>query len=163
MYGAKVETPLFVAVSEGYISTVELLMKLLPDSCVAVNHKHQNILHIAVIQNNKDMIRCILEYCPKSCIDQILNGKDGNGNTPLHLLISQGCFVPELITHKGVDKMIENKVNWTPIDMLYFQDEVIVDQVRTDTKIFIYLQNIYYTPCIKSDKIHLYQCSMNCP
>ncbi|WOH15980.1 hypothetical protein DCAR_0935529 [Daucus carota subsp. sativus] len=131
MYGAKVETPLILAANRGYTSTVILLMELLPAlSCVAVNHKLQNILHIAVVQSNKVMIQSILAYCPKSCTNQILNAKDENGNTPLHLLISQGCFVKELIKHKGVDFLAKNHEKWIPLDMLYFQNEVIADQAE---------------------------------
>ncbi|XP_074382109.1 uncharacterized protein LOC141724020 [Apium graveolens] len=131
VYGASVETPLIIAAKKGYTSTVILLMKSLPDlSCLAVNHEHQNILHIAVVQSNKDMIQSILAHCPKSCTNQILNGKDGNSNTPLHLLISHGCFVTDLITHKGVDVMAKNNQNWTPLDMLYSQDKVTAEQVR---------------------------------
>ena len=130
LYGASVETPLMLAAKQGYTSTLILLMNLLPDlSCVAVNDKGQNILHIAVVQSNKDMIQSILAYCPESCTDKILNAKDVNGDTPLHLLIYHGCFVPDLIKHKRVNTMVENNQDWTPFDMLYFQDKVTADQV----------------------------------
>lgn len=53
-----------------------------------------------------------------------------NGDTPLHLLIKNGCFVPELINHKDVNIMARNKHNWTPLDMLYLNEDIIGDQVR---------------------------------
>ncbi|WOG90700.1 hypothetical protein DCAR_0309944 [Daucus carota subsp. sativus] len=128
VYGYQVPTPLCVAATEGHISTVKQLMTLLPWSCSQANHQGQNILHIAAFNRNKEMVRCILKYCPKDCINKIINDKDENGDTPLHLLISQGCFVPELINHKEADTLARNNQNWTPFDMLYSQDRVKGDQ-----------------------------------
>lgn len=51
------------------------------------------------------MIRCILKHCPKEYIEEILNYKDVAGDTTLHLLIREGCFVLELIKHNKVDTM----------------------------------------------------------
>lgn len=116
-------TPLYVAAESGHISTVIRLMQLLPLTCADVDHEGRNILHFAVIQGNKDMIRCILKHCPEKYIDKILNEKDINGDTPLHLVIREGCFVLELIKHKKVDRIARNNYDWTPLDMLYFQDK----------------------------------------
>ncbi|XP_074339526.1 protein ACCELERATED CELL DEATH 6-like isoform X2 [Apium graveolens] len=131
-----IESPLILAANKGFTSTLVLLMNLLPANlCVARDVKCQNILHIAVVQRDKRMIHNILAYCPRSCMDELLNAKDEDGNTPLHLLIAQGFFVPELIKHISVDVVAKNKQNWTPSDMLYFQEEITDEQARIKTEL----------------------------
>lgn len=130
VYREKVPTPLCLAAKEEHTSTVIQLMRLLPASlCATADYDGRNILHFAAMNRNKEMVRCILKHCPPNYTDKILNYKDCDGNTPLHLLIRKGCFVPELMKHKGVDTMAKNKKNWTPFDMLYFEDTIVDDQV----------------------------------
>ncbi|XP_074352050.1 target of rapamycin complex 2 subunit AVO2-like [Apium graveolens] len=125
-----IPTPLHVAAKEGHTSTVKKLMELLPaDLYVAADSlTGQNILHLAVLGNKKEMIRHILKNCPEEQIDKILNQQDVNGDTPLHLLIRNGFFVPEVIKHEKIDKMIKNKQYWTSFDMLYFKDQITAEQ-----------------------------------
>lgn len=140
VYKDKVSTPFHVAAEHKYTSTVIQLMKSWPASSsayTAINKHGQNILHLAAAENKKEMIQGILRYCPEKYKDKILEQQDANGDTPLHLLISNGCFIPELMKHKGLDTMAKNKKKWTPRDMLYFQEEIIGDQVRTSLKILI--------------------------
>ncbi|KAL8093313.1 uncharacterized protein LOC141692043 isoform X2 [Apium graveolens] len=127
-----VPTPLHVAAKEGYTCTLIKLMELLPaDLYVAADSiTHQNILHLAVLSSKKEMIVHIIKKCPEEHIDKMLNQQDVNGDTPLHLLIRDGCFVPELIKHKEIDRMVKNGQYWTSFDMLYFKDQIIADQVK---------------------------------
>ncbi|KAL1826898.1 hypothetical protein ACET3Z_005310 [Daucus carota] len=83
----------------------------------------------AAADNRKEMVQSVLKYCPNKYKDKILQQKDKNGDTPLHLLISHGCFIPALIKHKGLDTMARNKRDFTPRDMLYVEDATVVDQV----------------------------------
>lgn len=129
VYREKVPTPLCVAAKEEHTSTVILLMRLLPSLCATADYDGRNILHFAAMKSNKEMIRYILKCCPPNYTDKVLNHKDCDGNTPLHLLIREGCFVPELIKHKRVDTKAKNKRNWTPLDMLYSEDTIVADQV----------------------------------
>ncbi|XP_074352048.1 uncharacterized protein LOC141691209 [Apium graveolens] len=127
-----VPTPLHVAAKEGYTCTLIKLMELLPaDLYVAADSiTHQNILHLAVLSSKKEMIVHVIKKCPEEHIDKMLNQQDVNGDTPLHLLIRDGCFVPELIKHKEIDRMVKNGQYWTSFDMLYFKDQIIADQVK---------------------------------
>ncbi|WOH14015.1 hypothetical protein DCAR_0933530 [Daucus carota subsp. sativus] len=132
-YKDKVLTPLLVAAERGLTSTVIRLMQLWPTSSpayTAINKIGRNILHIAAAGNKLEMIQGILKYCPEIFKDEILKQQDDNGDTLLHLLISHGCFVPELIKHTGLDTMAKNKRNWTPLDMLYLRDDIIADQKK---------------------------------
>ncbi|KAL8090965.1 hypothetical protein AgCh_040148 [Apium graveolens] len=98
----------------------------------ATDENGRNILHLAAADNRKEMVKGILKYCPEKYKDLILKQQDtsGDGDTPLHLLISHGCYIPELINHKGLDTMAKNKKKFTPRDMLYFKNEIIADQVQ---------------------------------
>lgn len=127
-----VPTPLHVAAKEGHTSTLMKLMELLPAYLyvAADSLTRQNILHLAVLASKKEMIVHVIEKCPEEHIDEMLNQQDVNGDTPLHLLIRDGCFVPELIKHKEIDRMVKNRQYWTSFDMLYFKDQIIADQVR---------------------------------
>ncbi|KAL8158092.1 hypothetical protein AgCh_002701 [Apium graveolens] len=126
------DPPLILAVKKGYISTTVLLMYLLPDKSIVYTTmwSRRNILHIAVLRKNKEMIHTILEHSPRSLLHKIINGQDEDGNTPLHLLIEYGFFVPELIKHNLVDMMVRNEKDQTPLDMLYSEEEVISHQAK---------------------------------
>ncbi|KAL8090981.1 hypothetical protein AgCh_040164 [Apium graveolens] len=140
VYGNMVSTPFHVAVKHGYTSTLLQLMELWPISSsasvssnspyTAVDKDGRNILHLAAADNNKEMVQGILKYCPEKYKSKILKQQDFNGDTPLHLLISNGCYIPELIKHKGLDTMAKNKNKFTPRDMLYVKDELVADQVH---------------------------------
>lgn len=108
VYKDLVSTPLQVAAENGYTYTVIRLMQLWPISSsalTAVNKNGRNILHLAAAQNKAKMIQGILEYCSEKYKDKMLKEQDANGDTPLHVVISNGCFVPELIKYKGHDTM----------------------------------------------------------
>lgn len=103
-------TPLWLATQKGHTSTVEKLLEILPeDSCASVNHDGRNILHFAAFQSDIEMVKCILASCPAKYINKILNEKDLNGDTPLHLLIREGCFVLELIKHPEINRMAKKQ------------------------------------------------------
>ncbi|KAL1819293.1 hypothetical protein ACET3Z_014162 [Daucus carota] len=127
-----VPTPLHVAAREGHTFTLIKLMELLPTYLyvAADSLTRQNILHLAVLASEKDMVVHILKKCPEEHIKKILNQQDVNGDTPLHLLIRDGCFVPELIKHEKVDRTLKDKQQWTSFDMLYFKDQIVADQVK---------------------------------
>ncbi|KAL8090685.1 hypothetical protein AgCh_039936 [Apium graveolens] len=129
-----VATPFHVAAEYGHTATMIRLLQLWPSSSsvayTTLDKKGRNILHIAAAKNKKETIQGILKYCPEPYKNTILKQQDPNNNTLLHLLIRHGCFIPELLKHKELDTMAENKDKWTPRDMLYFEADVIADQVQ---------------------------------
>lgn len=133
-YEGMVPTPLWLAMEGGFTSTVIQLIKLLPGVCLEINHDNKrNILHFAAFRSDKKMVQAILKYCPRDDIDTLVKGKDDNGDTPLHLLIDQGCFIADLLKYERVVRMVKNKQDMTPLDMLYKQDKIIADQVPCKT------------------------------
>ncbi|XP_063941175.1 uncharacterized protein LOC135149402 [Daucus carota subsp. sativus] len=132
-YKDKVPTPFHVAVQKGRTSIVTLLMQLWPTSSstyTAVDKKGQNILHLAALQSKKDMIEGILKNCPAEHKKEFVNKQNNNGYTTLHVLIQRGCFVPELLKYEGLDTSVKNNKDWTPLDMLYVEDEIRMDQAK---------------------------------
>ncbi|XP_074356768.1 uncharacterized protein LOC141696539 [Apium graveolens] len=149
----RVTTPFHVAAKCGFTSTVIRLLQLWsappsPDTTVdkhgqnimqvrpaslspytAIDENGRNILHLAALQNKKEMVNGILRYCSSSYKKQLLSQKDIDGNTPLHLLVSRGCFIEKLIQYIAPDTST-NSQNWTPRDMLYFQHEIVGEQVQ---------------------------------
>ena len=131
-YKDKVPTPFHVAVQKERTSIVILLMQLWPSSSstyTAVDKKGQNILHLAALQSKKDMIEGILKNCPAEHKKEFVNKQNNNGYTTLHLLIQRGCLVPELLKYEELDTSVKNNEDWTPWDMLYVQEQIVVDQV----------------------------------
>ncbi|KAF8034609.1 hypothetical protein BT93_C0803 [Corymbia citriodora subsp. variegata] len=57
-----------------------------PDMTEIKNEKGQNILHIAAKAGNNNVVRHLLKECSEhSYFEKLVNSKDVNGNTPLHL------------------------------------------------------------------------------
>ncbi|XP_063940927.1 uncharacterized protein LOC108201186 isoform X1 [Daucus carota subsp. sativus] len=143
-----VATPFHVAARCGHTSTVIRLLRLwqtlsryttvdengqnimqaAPSPYTAVDENGQNILHLAALKNKKEMVNGILKCCPPKQKDQLLFKKDGEGNTPLHSLVSEGCFIQDLIKYIAGDTT--NNDGWTPRDMLYIQHDIVGDQVQ---------------------------------
>ncbi|XP_074357329.1 uncharacterized protein LOC141697043 isoform X2 [Apium graveolens] len=153
-FGDGLATPFHVAAKCGFTSTVKRLLQLWPASSpppytavdkrgqhimqvgptspspyTTVDENGKNILHLAAVQNKKEMVNGILRYCPREHKDLLLFKKDIDGNTPLHLLVSRGCFIEELIKYIAPDTTL-NRENLTPRDMLYSEHEIVGDQVQ---------------------------------
>ncbi|KAF7144174.1 hypothetical protein RHSIM_Rhsim05G0056400 [Rhododendron simsii] len=109
-------TPLYIAAAHGHVSVIEELLSYSPDCWEMVNSKGQNILHIAVDMNRASVIYFILG---KSWVGQLINQKDNDGNTPLHLLVASDCKVYELWTHHRADHDAFNGKNMTPVDLVW--------------------------------------------
>ncbi|KAG5554685.1 hypothetical protein RHGRI_012295 [Rhododendron griersonianum] len=114
-------TPLHIAAAHGHVSVIEELLSNNPDCWEMVNSKGQNVLHIAVDMNRDSVIKFILD---KSWVRQLINQKDNDGNTPLHLLIASDCNVDELWKHQRADHDAFDGKNMTPVDLVWsnFED-----------------------------------------
>lgn len=107
---------LHLAASRGHVSVMEELISQCPDCWEVVDGRGQNILHIAAKNKKKRAIKFILQNFSFS---SLINQKDIDGNTSLHLLAASDCFESGLVRHLKSDKMAFNKENLTPLDVIY--------------------------------------------
>ncbi|XP_059654795.1 ankyrin repeat-containing protein At5g02620-like [Cornus florida] len=110
-------TALHIAASQGHINVMKELLSCHPDCYEMTNIKGHNILHIAVVHEQKVVIRYILA---NSFSNSLINQKDNDGNTPLHLLCAKSDYHKyRLKDDPRVDRMAFNKKNLTALEAVY--------------------------------------------
>ncbi|PHU18711.1 hypothetical protein BC332_14406 [Capsicum chinense] len=107
-------TAIHIAASEGDVNMINELLNHSPDCRDLLNSNNQNTLHVAVLNNQDEVVLFLLDS--DKC-DSLVDEPDSDGNTPLHLLAASGNHVPELINHPRAKKMSFNKENQTPLDI----------------------------------------------
>ena len=107
MEDAKGMTTLHIAAQKGNAT----IMKEILDYCELVDNRGWNALHFAVTSSG-DQSEIIVQIILKtSSLSNILNEKDGKGDTPLHHYSKSLKYIKCLIYHNRVDKMAFNKEN----------------------------------------------------
>ncbi|KAL9321969.1 hypothetical protein ACSQ67_010022 [Phaseolus vulgaris] len=109
--------PLHLASAFGHIEVLKKLLENCPDPGEIVDNKGRNIVHIAAIMGEFNVIRYILQDANDEVKDMI-NGKDYDGNTPLHLAASHSRpkIVQALTWDTRVDLHCLNNNNQTALD-----------------------------------------------
>ncbi|CAL5347306.1 unnamed protein product [Camellia sinensis] len=109
------KTALHLAASQGHVRVIEELISHCMDCWEIVDGRGQNMLHIAVKNGKKGAIKFILQNFPLS---SLINQKDFDGNTPLHLLAASDCYEAGLVKHPKADMMAFNNDSLTPLDVV---------------------------------------------
>ncbi|PWA58208.1 ankyrin repeat-containing protein [Artemisia annua] len=73
-----------IAASQGYCETLKVLMTHCPGCSELVDEKGKNILHVAVENKKTEVIELIYQ---DESYTSLVNEKDKDGNTPMHLLM----------------------------------------------------------------------------
>ena len=127
------KTALHVAAYKGYHKVVEKLLEYLPDMWESVDGNGQNILHIAVQQYKKPLLKFVLSKTRKfDTLNTLIIQRDHEGNTPFHLVAKLGYNVPEMREWlQKTDQYIVDNTNLTPSEVVYQNfSRAIMDAVR---------------------------------
>ncbi|KAL2940286.1 Protein ACCELERATED CELL DEATH 6, partial [Bienertia sinuspersici] len=106
--------PIHVAVHGGNIEIIDSLA----NTWSQFDAKYRNILHIAALTGSSQIVRHVLTRISAES-ESLINQKDKDGNTPLHLAILAKCVevVDILIQDNRVDVKLSNKVGLTANDL----------------------------------------------
>ncbi|KAL7206047.1 hypothetical protein ACSBR2_018877 [Camellia fascicularis] len=108
------KTALHIAASRGHTESMQELVSECPDCCELVDGRGKNALHVAVENNEGGSVGLMLK---NPLFGSLINEKDVDGNTPLHLLATWGCYIRSLIIEPRVDRSAYNAENLTALDI----------------------------------------------
>ncbi|XP_039160992.1 protein ACCELERATED CELL DEATH 6-like [Eucalyptus grandis] len=109
--------PIHIACEAGNFWAIGPLLKdTWPDLAEIKNKKRQNILHVAAKGGND---RVLKKYSETDTFEKLLNAKDDDGNTPLHLAsMHNHCEVMRSLTKdKKIDLGLRNNDGLTALDV----------------------------------------------
>jgi ankyrin repeat protein len=102
------QSPLHVAAHYGSTEAMAELLKRCPDVAEMMDSTGRNAFHVAVTSGKVDALWCLLEHVRP---EEIINGVDHGGNTPLHLTATMSRVQSALLLLK--DRRVNPCVlNW---------------------------------------------------
>nr|GEW70231.1 ankyrin repeat-containing protein [Tanacetum cinerariifolium] len=103
-----------IAASRGYCETVKVLMTHCPGCSELLDEKGKNIFHVAVENKQTEVIKFIYGDISYT---SLVNQKDKDGNTPIHLLMASDLEMMEVAMDYRVNINVMNNEKLTPLDM----------------------------------------------
>ena len=98
--------PIHIATWKGHIKVVEKFLNEFPDMIELLTDEGQNILHVAAMYGKVEVVTYMLKGHDLN-VEMLINNKDQNGNTPLHLATMEGH--PRVVWHLTWDKRVDLK------------------------------------------------------
>ncbi|PIA32231.1 hypothetical protein AQUCO_04500078v1 [Aquilegia coerulea] len=113
-------TLLHHAIYKGNLGAIEDILQFCPECLNLVDKDLQNCLHLAVKFEHVNVVN-LLSSMPKIA-DEVLNGQDNHGNTPLHIaaLRADTRITLLFLYDNRVDKTIKNMQGLRAVDMIRF-------------------------------------------
>lgn len=111
-------TALLVAINECHLDAFQVIVTSCPDCCEVVDDRGRNLFHhMAVTKNFNGYDDDFKSGYWSYAFSNLLNEKDNDGNTPIHLFsgfLVKGFF---FLDHPRLDKMAHNKENMDAFDI----------------------------------------------
>lgn len=110
--------PIHVAASRGRLDIIKKLVEEFPDCESYCNEKGETFLHVAVLNMQAKIVKHVCTY-PK--LAHLLNARDENGDTALHLAVKNGHedIFCSLFGNKEICLSFPNKKGCTPLDIAF--------------------------------------------
>ncbi|KAJ0965290.1 hypothetical protein J5N97_026428 [Dioscorea zingiberensis] len=112
--------PIHVAASMDHVRVIHRIMKQCPDSLELVDYNRRNFFHVAVVNKSLQVVKYVIRG--GRGLEKLLNQRDNDGNTPLHLAVSHKIpkrLVYTLLRNRSVETSIMNNQGYTPLDLSY--------------------------------------------
>ncbi|XP_065865964.1 protein ACCELERATED CELL DEATH 6-like [Euphorbia lathyris] len=108
--------PIHIASQQGHEEVIKVLLKLWPYPTELLNKEGQNILHVASKSGKNKVVKYILG---NPIMEKLLNEKDINGNTALHLaaMHSHPAVVLTLTWESRINLHLQNNESLTAFDV----------------------------------------------
>ncbi|XP_021739134.1 ankyrin repeat-containing protein NPR4-like [Chenopodium quinoa] len=111
-------TPIHVAVVHNNIDVLEMLYNANPHVVRERTNGGEFVLHLCIKHNKEDSLKVLLSLID----DELLNSKDSDGNTALHLAVigNQSKMVKMLLERPKIEVNAMNKNEMTALDLRIF-------------------------------------------
>ncbi|XP_047971935.1 ankyrin repeat-containing protein BDA1-like isoform X2 [Salvia hispanica] len=111
--------PVHLAAIKGRTAVLEELLKADPAAAAAISGGGESCLHLCVKYNRVEAMKAILQFL-EGGDDRLVNWKDQNGNTVLHLAVEkkQLEIVEYLIDNTRIENGARNAAGLTALDLL---------------------------------------------
>ncbi|KAM0943826.1 putative ankyrin repeat-containing domain, PGG domain, ankyrin repeat-containing domain superfamily [Dioscorea sansibarensis] len=106
-----------IAAHMGHVGVICRLLEFCPDSIELVDHRfRRSFVHVAVLNHRQGVMKHVLQT---KALEKLLNQKDCDGNTPLHLAVKNGAkeIVYDLLSDRSVESNVMNNEGLTPLDL----------------------------------------------
>lgn len=124
--GREGRIPLHYAAMKGRVESIKELLSACPDSIEVVTHRQETALHLAVKNNHFEAFKELVGWLSRLQKESVLNLKDRQGNTILHLAVGskqseviEFMLSGELIGRSMVDVNTQNASGLTALDVLH--------------------------------------------
>ncbi|RVW18018.1 Protein accellerated cell death 6 [Vitis vinifera] len=147
------QTALHLAAIRGHKDIVDLLLSYYPDCCEQVDDNGKNVLHFAMMRKQDYYPRMFLQN-DGFRVRGLLNERDAQGDTPLHLLASYLIDDENFVLDDKVDKMGLNNENLTPKDMVSRAPDNGLQKVKLISNLISYdrLHSYTFMACFNTSK-----------